>query len=129
MNKLLLSAALGLAAAGSWAFYPHTTQPIAQPTAGTHMMVIGNFTLNSFSADANVTTIMPDGQQTEQAVEVKIRSAEKLTTGFVEVQKAMLGKINELSASGWHVVSVSPSSFSKAGTTFVSQTTYILEKR
>lgn len=129
MNKILLGAALGLFAAGSLAFYPNTVQHPAAPTVGTQMMVIGNFTLNTFSADANVTTIMPDGQQTEQAVEVKIRSAEKLTTGFVEVQKAMLGKINELSASGWHVVSVAPSSFSKAGTTFVSQTTYILEKR
>ncbi|RZL08655.1 MAG: hypothetical protein EOO62_14950 [Hymenobacter sp.] len=125
MQKVLLGAALALAATGSWAFYPKA----AQPTAGTHMMVIGNFTLSGFSADANVTTIGPDGHQTEQPVDIKIRSAEKVAAGFVDVQKVALFKINELSASGWHVVSATPNTYARGGTTFVSQTIYTLEKR
>ncbi|RYE90321.1 MAG: hypothetical protein EOO37_03245 [Cytophagaceae bacterium] len=122
MKKSLLFLGLALAAASSWAFYPKAAEPTG------YMMVVCNFTLNTFSADANVTTVMPNGQQTEQAVEVKIRSAEKVTIGYVEVQKVALAKVNELTKSGWHVTSTTPSSFSKAGTTYVNQTVYLLEK-
>jgi hypothetical protein len=123
MKKVFLSAALALAVAGSWAFYPKADGP-----AGS-MMVIGNFTLNGFTADANVTTITAEGQQSEKAVEVKIRSAEKVAAGFVEVQKVALAKVNELSKTGWHVVSAVPNSYTRAGTTFVCQTVYMLERR
>ncbi|GAA4499952.1 hypothetical protein GCM10023172_19400 [Hymenobacter ginsengisoli] len=122
MKKPLLFLGLALATASSWAFYPKAAEPTG------YMMVVCNFTLNSFSADANVTTVLPNGQQTEQAVDVKIRSAEKITTGFMEVQKVALAKVNELTKTGWHVVSTTPSSFAKGGTTFVNQTVYLLEK-
>ncbi|MGY3091519.1 hypothetical protein ACVWYF_004587 [Hymenobacter sp. UYAg731] len=125
MKKVFLSVALSLAVVGSWAFYPKA----AAPTTGSHMMVIGNFTLNGFTADANVTTITAEGQMTEKPVEVKIRSAEKVAAGFVEVQKVALAKVNELSQAGWHVVSAAPNNYSRGGTTFVVQTVYMLEKR
>ncbi len=112
-----------LAAASSWAFYPKAAEPTE------YMMIIGNFTLNSFSADANVTTVLPNGQQSEQVVDVKIRSAEKITIGFVEVQKAALAKANDLAKSGWRIVSASPSAFIRTGTTYVNQTVYLLEKK
>ena len=124
MKKVFLSSALTLAVVGSWAFYPKT----AELPAG-NMMVIGNFTLNGFTADASVSTITADGQLTEKTVEVKIRSAEKVAAGFVEVQKVALAKINELSKAGWHVMSAAPSNYSRTGTTYVVQTVYILEKR
>ncbi|OGX81851.1 hypothetical protein [Hymenobacter coccineus] len=123
MKKFFVLAAVTLAATGSWAFYPKAAESTA------YMMVIGNFTLNSFSADANVTTLLPNGQQSEQVVDVKIRSAEKITIGFVEVQKAALAKANDLAKSGWRIVSASPSTFTKTGTTYVNQTVYLLEKR
>lgn len=123
MKKVILSAALVLAVAGSWAFYPKAAEPTG------YMMVIGNFTLNGFTADANVTTILPDGQQTEVAVEVKVRNAEKVTVGFVEVQKAALAKVNALAKEGWQVVNSSPATFAATGTTRVNQTVYLLARR
>jgi len=123
MKKVFLPVALALVAVGSWAFYPKAAE------TGSHMMVIGNFTLNGFTADANVTTITPEGQMTEKPVEVKIRSAEKVAAGFVEVQKVALAQVNTLSKSGWHVVSAAPNNYSRSGTTFVVQTVYMLEKR
>jgi hypothetical protein len=125
MKKPLLFVVLLTAAISSWAFYPKTMAPVT----GSHMMVIGNFTLNGFTADASVSTITSDGQQTDKAVEIKIRSAEKVAAGFVEVQKVALAQINELSKTGWHVVSATPNSYNRGGTTFVSQTIYTLEKR
>ena len=123
MKKVFLSAALALAVAGSWAFYPKADGPTG------YMIVIGNFTLNGFTADANVTTILPNGQQTEVAVEVKVRNAEKVTLGFVEVQKAALAKVNALAKEGWQVVNSTPATFAAGGTTRVNQTVYLLEKR
>lgn len=123
MKKVFLSAALALAVASSWAFYPKAAE------TGAHMMVIGNFTLNGFTADASVSTITPGGQQTDKVVEVKIRSAEKVAAGFVEVQKVALAEINELAKAGWHVTSSAPNNYSRGGTTFVVQTIYMLEKR
>ena len=125
MKKVILSAALTLVIVGSWAFYPKA----ADPTTGSNMMVIGNFTLNGFSADANVTTITAEGQLSEKPVEVKIRSSEKVASGFVEVQRGALAKVNELSRAGWHLVSAAPNNYSRSGTTSVVQTIYVLEKR
>jgi hypothetical protein len=125
MKKIFLLTSLSLAVASSWAFYPKDQ---ADAASG-NMMVIGNFTLNGFTADANVTTITPDGQMTEKPIDVKIRSAEKVAAGFVEVQRVALAKVNELSRTGWHVVSAAPNNYSRSGTTYVVQTVYMLEKR
>jgi hypothetical protein len=122
MKKVLFPTLLILVAIASWAFYPKAAEP------GGYMMVIGNLTFKGLSAEANVTTITADGQQSEKVVEVKVRSAEKLNDGFTEVQKVALAQINLLSKSGWQLANTTPATLTTGGTTRVNQVIYVLEK-
>ncbi|HEX8329586.1 MAG TPA: hypothetical protein VF629_18760 [Hymenobacter sp.] len=121
MKKAVLSLALALAVAGSWAFYPKPAEP-----AGS-MMVISNVSLG-FDAVASIITVAPDGTQQEKAVEFNRGSAKKVAANLTEVHKATLATINQYTRAGWHVVSVTPSGLANQGSTFFSQSVYLLEK-
>lgn len=121
MKKAFLSAALALAVAGSWAFYPKTAEPTGS------MMVISNVSLG-FDALATIIVIGPDGKQQEKAVEFSRGSAKKVAANLTEVHKAALAAVNEYTRAGWHVVSVTPSGFANEGSTSFTQNIYLLEK-
>ncbi len=92
MKKLSLSAALVLAVAGSWAFYPK-----ASPKAlGGIMMLVGHL-----SGRVNeLQIIAPDGQTTSQPLTEKhITDA-----SILALHKAELVELNRLKAEGWEVI-------------------------
>lgn len=83
MNKLLFACALGLAAAGSWAFYPKTAA-----SAG-YLTVIGSGRPGTDSAVPELTTIQPDGQrQVQRLTQVKGSSERSSTAAAVELHQA-----------------------------------------
>ena len=59
MKKMFLSAALALAVAGSWAFYPKAAEPTG------YMMVISSCAYK----DSGLITITPDGKSETVAIE------------------------------------------------------------
>ena len=122
MKKVFLSAALALAVAGSWAFYPKAAEQ------GGNMMVISNVSLG-FDAQASIITVGPDGSQKEKAIEFSKGSAKRVAANMTEVHRAALAVINEQARNGWHLVSIAPSGLANAGNTFFSQNVYVLEKR
>jgi hypothetical protein len=65
MKKVLLSAALGLAAAGSWAFYPKAADQLG------YMMVIGRFSGSGFAQPGELLVVSPDGQVAAQPFATK----------------------------------------------------------
>ena len=121
MKKVFLAAALGLTAAGSWAFYPKAAGPEGS------MMIISNVSLG-FDAQAAIIVIAPDGTQKEKAIEFSRGSAKRVAANMTEVHKATLATINEYTRAGWHVVGTAPSGFAVPGTAFFGQTVYVLEK-
>lgn len=121
MKKVFLSAALALAVAGSWAFYPKADGP-----AGT-MMVVSNLSFG-FNAQASIVTIGADGSQKEKEVDFSRGSAKQLAANTTVVHKAALVAINEQTRNGWHVVSIAPTSVTSGGNTNFIQTIYVLEK-
>ena len=122
MKKVFLSAALALAVAGSWAFYPKAPAD----TTG-YMMVIGTGRTSGLASyTAAVTVVQSDGEQQTQEVDTKILNRKNAVTGFVDLHKAELTKVNQLAAQGWRVISVTQ------GNSFqgvINETTYLLEKR
>ena len=121
MKKVFLAAALGLTAAGSWAFYPKAAGPEG------NMMIISNVSLG-FDAQAAIIVIAPDGTQKEKAIEFSRGSAKRVAATMTEVHKATLATINEYTRAGWHVAGTVPSGFAVPGTAFFGQTVYVLEK-
>ena len=121
MKKVLLAAALGLTAAGSWAFYPKAAAPEG------NMMIISNVSVG-VDAQAAIILVAPEATQKEKAIEFSRGSAKRVAANMTEVHKATLATVNEYTRAGWHVVGTAPSGFANAGTTFFSQTVYVLEK-
>ncbi len=68
MKKVFLSAALALAVAGSWAFYPKAAEPPAR------MMVVGSMVINGYGAEATLSTISPTGEQADETLNAKLSS-------------------------------------------------------
>jgi hypothetical protein len=115
MKKVLLSVALALAVAGSWAFYPKAP---AEPTG--YMMVVGK----SFGNDITMTVITSDGQYTETGVPVT-----KLKYRSEDLHKAVLLQLNQLRQSGWRVVNTAAITTSGGNGGSVSyETTYLLDR-
>ena len=115
MKKFFALAAVALAAAGSWAFYPKAAEP------GGYMMVIGRT-----SPDYSIITITPTGESNNQIVDPKNYGfISKLATASVELRKAEIRKINELKTTGWKVNSMSV--YSNAHE-YSEQDVYLLEK-
>jgi hypothetical protein len=114
MKKLVLFATLGLAAAGSWAFYPKA----AAPRAG-YLMVIGSGRPGTTSTAPEIVVIQPDGtRQVQRLPEIKIAAA-------VDMHRAELLKVNSLVAQGWRVAHVTQSTVGVGATT---ETMYLLER-
>ena len=105
MKKAFLSAALALAVAGSWAFYPSAAEP------GGYMMVIGR------TSPASILTITATGDTTVQAINVKRKDF------GTEIHKAELHKINVLKQAGWRV-----SSLTTQSSTYYHENIFLLEK-
>ncbi|GAB3854414.1 hypothetical protein GCM10028822_24280 [Hymenobacter terrigena] len=122
MKKVFLSAALALAVAGSWAFYPK-----APADSSGCMMVIGTGRTSGLASyTAAVTVVQPDGELQTQEVDTKILNRKNAVAGFVDLHKAELLKVNQLATQGWRVISVTQSnSFQGA----INETTYLLERR
>jgi hypothetical protein len=121
MKKLLLFATLGLAAAGSWAFYPEAAVPTG------YLMVVGSGRPGTTSSVPEIVVIQPNGtRQVQQLPEVKIGTERNSTAAAVEMHRAELLKINALVAQGWRVAHVTQSTVGVGATT---ETVYLLEWR
>ena len=116
MKKVFLSAALALAVAGSWAFYPKTEGPTG------YMMVVARINYQY----ASILTIMPDGKKSTQEVTARLfPSMDKSVASFEALHEAELLKINSLKSTGWKITSATQSGTSANG---IAETVYILEK-
>ena len=126
MKKVFLSAALALAVASSWAFYPKAP---AEPVG--YMMVISSVAAGSIFSGitATITTVAPDGTEKKQPVEFKRTSVKKAAESLEDVQVAALAKVNEYARSGWRLVNSTPSALTAQGNTVVYQSVYLLEKQ
>ena len=121
MKKVFLSAALALAVAGSWAFYPKA------PTDATgYMMVIGSATFAGFTSKAEVTVVTPDGKATVEDVDARNGSARKVTESLTVLHQAELKKLNELKLQGWSIVQTTSQTITPPA---MLTTTYVLERR
>ena len=118
MKKVFLSAALALAVAGSWAFYPKAA---AEPAG--YMMVVSNVSLSG--SDITLNTFTSDGQRAETLV-----PSTKMRYRFTDMHSAEVLKLNQLRREGWRVISTSsiPTSTGDGGIIFSTETTFVLEK-
>ncbi len=122
MKKILLFLALGLATAGSWAFYPKTTA-----ASGGYLMMIGSGRPGSQSSVPELTVIQPGGQRQVQLLPTAKSSSERSSTdAAVELHRAELLKLNTLYAQGWRLASTTQST---VGTGATTETIYLLERR
>jgi hypothetical protein len=121
MKKAFPFAALLLAAAGSWAFYPKAP---AEPTG--YMMVIGSATFSGFTSKAEVTVVDPAGKTTVEDVDARNSSAKKITESLTALHQVELKKLNELKQQGWNIVQTTAQTISPPA---MLTTTYVLEKR
>ncbi|MBJ6143319.1 hypothetical protein [Hymenobacter sp. BT559] len=120
MKKLLLLAAIGLTAVGSWAFYPEAAAPTG------YLMVVGSGRPGTTSSVPEITTIQPDGtRQVQRLPDIKIGTERNSTAAAVELHRAELLKINTLTAQGWRVAHVTQSTVGVGATT---ETVYLLER-
>lgn len=121
MKKLLLFGALGLAAAGSWAFYPNAAAP------GGYLLVVGSGRAGSDSASPEITIVQPDGrQQVQRLTNIRIGPERYSTAAATALHRAELLTINKLVAQGWRVAHVAQSTVGVGATT---ETVYMLERR
>ncbi len=122
MKKILLFLTLGLAAAGSWAFFPKTTA-----ASGGYLMMIGSGRPGSQSSVPELTIIQPDGQRQVQLLPtVKSSSERSSTDAAVGLHRAELLKLNTLYAQGWRLVGTAQST---VGTGATTETIYLLERK
>ncbi|WP_310392421.1 hypothetical protein [Hymenobacter sp.] len=90
MKKTLLWGTLGLAALGSWAFYPRAA---AEPG----YMIVSLRVTNS--ERPTLVTISPSGEETKDVLNTKTKPVRSL-------QAQTLAKLNELRNQGWAVAHV-----------------------
>ena len=124
MKKVLLSAALALAVAGSWAFYPHEAP---SPTTGGYLMVVGSGRPGNQSYVPEIITIQPDGkQQVQRLTSIKVGTDRATTDIAIALHNAELLRVNALAAQGWRLVSIAQSTVGVGATT---ETVYMMERR
>jgi len=122
MKKAFLSAALALAVAGSWAFYPNDA-----PAPTGYLMVVGSGRPGNKSYVPEVITIQPDGkQQVQRLTSVKVGTDRTSTDVAVALHHAEVLQVNALAAKGWRLVSVAQSTVGVGATT---ETVYMMERR
>ncbi|WP_210513739.1 hypothetical protein [Hymenobacter terricola] len=120
MKKAFLSAALALAVAGSWAFYPKAAEPTG------YMMVIGSATFAGFTSKAEVTVVDPTGKVTVADVDARNGSAKKVTESLAVLHQAELKQLNALKQQGWSIVQTTAQTISPPA---MLTTTYVLERK
>ena len=122
MKKAILYAVLALTAASSWAFYPKADEPTGC------MMIISNPS-SGFGYGVTITTVAPDGTQSEQSTKIKNGLSTSRSADAIEAHKLELAVLNSYIRNGWRVLSVTPATLLDKGTTSEYQTVYLLEKR
>ena len=122
MKKAILYAVLALTAASSWAFYPKADEPTGC------MMIISNPS-SGFGYGVTITTVAPDGTQSEQSTKIKRGLSTSRSADAIEAHKFELAVLNSYTRNGWRVLSVTPTTLLSNGTTSEYQTVYLLEKR
>ncbi|GAB3582824.1 hypothetical protein [Hymenobacter daeguensis] len=105
MKKVVLSAALALAVAGSWAFYPK------QASQDAYMQLSASLV----NGKGSLIETSPDGQVTEVAVK---------EANLVTARSKVIIELNRLRQNGWRVVQLT----SRAPVPAVLEETYLLEK-
>ena len=100
MKKVFLSAALALAVASSWAFYPK-----AASSTG-YMMLKSQYVVSGFSAKVIFSTYPLDGPIEHEEVPFKAGTREKALDSLEALRVTELKKLNELRQKGWHLVEV-----------------------
>ena len=114
MKKVFLTAALALAVAGSWAFYPNDSQP------GAYMQLD---IYNAYGRGTIITTGSDGKVSIEQVKEMDAPLSRSKT----------LLKLNELRRDGWQVVQMTDQNVGQTrdGINYLSSfsVTYLLEKR
>ncbi|GAC1382525.1 MAG: hypothetical protein NVS3B25_34360 [Hymenobacter sp.] len=113
MKKAFLFAALLLAAAGSWAFYPNENHP------GPYIQ------LDAYSADGRgtIVTTGPDGR-------VGVTQVKEMDAPLARAKTLL--KLNDLRRDGWQVVQMTEHNISSTANSYYSDSfneTYLLEKR
>ena len=101
MKKVILSAALALAVAGSWAFYPK-----APAEEQGYMMLQSQFVQTGMSAKLLLSTYAAKGAIQRQEIGVKYGTFEKQQALIDTFRVLELRKLNEYRRSGWHLVQV-----------------------
>ena len=122
MKKAILYAVLALITASSWAFYPKADEPTGC------MMIISNPS-SGFGYGVTLTTVAPDGTQSEQSTKIKRGLSTSRSADAIEVYKLELAVLNSYTRNGWRVLNVTPAPLLDKGTTSEYQTVYLLEKR
>ena len=122
MKKAILYAVLALITASSWAFYPKADEPTGC------MMIISNPS-SGFGYGVTITTVAPDGTQSEQSTKIKRGLSTSRSADAIEVYKLELAVLNSYTRNGWRVLNVTPATLLDKGTTSEYQTVYLLEKR
>ena len=115
MKKILILAALSLAAAGSWAFFPKAAEPSG------YMMVIGRV-----YTGYSIIVVNPTSETVTKVIDPKnYGTPYKSDLADTELRKAEISKINELKQEGWKVVSMSVHS---SQSLVYREDVYLLEK-
>ena len=100
MKKVFLSAALALAVAGSWAFYPKAAEPSG------YTMVVARINFDN----ASILTITPDGKKSTQEITARLYpSIDKTVAAHESLHEAEVLKINSLRSTGWKLISATQS--------------------
>jgi hypothetical protein len=113
MKKVFLTAALALAIAGSWAFYPKAP---AEPSG--YMMLKSQLVVMGFGGKVVFSVYPVEGPVEYQEVPVKIGSRDKALEAVETLRVTELKKLNEYRKLGWHLVEVMQSG---------TETIYVLE--
>ena len=114
MKKVILSAALALAVAGSWAFYPKAP---AEP--GGYMMLKSQYVASGFSAKVIFSVYAADGTiEKEEIPPFKVGTGDKALDGLEALRVKELKKLNEYRKKGWKLKETMQSGF---------ETIYVLE--
>ena len=122
MKKVILYAVLVLTVASSWAFYPKADEPTGC------MMIISNPS-SGFGYGVTITTVAPDGTQSEQSTKIKSDLSTSRSADAIEAHKLELAVLNSYTRNGWRVLSVTPTTLLDKGTISAYQNVYLLEKR
>ncbi len=122
MKKVFLAAALALAVAGSWAFYPKAV------TTTKTMMIVGTYPTPSWR-HSYLTIITPEGIETTTELDVSKADEGKLLDQVRRIHTiikgATLTAVNKYQQDGWELAGVEAEHIGEGYNNLV----YVLEKK